>query len=755
MRLIILAWLVFVAPVLVAADVGKISDGLRQAITATALVRAAGGRVAGTGSAFVIQRSPGRLVLATNWHVVEPALGGSGGAIEVVFFSGTARETVQQAIVLGGAPGRDLALIACDGFPQAPAALPVPPTPVPVSPGDPLVTVGFPLGDSLSVRILSSPETTISQAVAGPVLHHAYGQRCCLTLVGGVNPGNSGGPLVTRDGKLLGVCSAGFIQARIGDAIPAQELITLQNGDAVAMSITLDSTGTRSLDLAVQIADPFAKVEQAAMLLVPDTPEVAVPAVDRQGRIGALGGKPLQARLVRSADDRQRWTGRLRLDDRDAGVDVWIAQVRHGAAALTHGSILQRWRVRGGIDQHHDWLPGEPPWLRAADLPRLDGIAVWDPAARVDPQLIIQRRHPVDATGRQIPVRMPEATVTAVDQGIAGVVPQTTGVLERTAAIPVPGSATSVYASGVVQVTGTPLIGAVRMGLATVVGELSAGTPLLVTACDLVMDGDEPARIVIVAAGGITAPARIAACDPTTRIALLAVPQPPPGLQPIPLRSTLPRTTEPLTLIPAIGITASSTITAIRRDDVGQVQLLQISGVFDRTSHGAPALAADGLVGLLLARGTTKEAAGIDLLLPAGTIADLLAGAPTVIRLTAESRAEGLARITIAATIVDLSQRLSAIEALVAPFIDESSFPKSDAQGRLGKLPGRSQRVVLRRTGDQATGTIDVAMADMVYAPWLIQLRTATKGTMRSWSPMVMRVPFNGFATYQGDNLPK
>lgn len=141
-----------------------------------------------TGSGFVV--SPDRIV--TNAHVVAgvdapvvelPGLGAREGRI--VYFD----------------PEDDLAVIAVDDLGVAP--LVVAPT---LAPGAAAVALGYPLGGPFT----SSPAGVLS--VATVPVDDVYGQRQVLrevySLQASVRPGNSGGPLVTGDGRVAGVVFA-------------------------------------------------------------------------------------------------------------------------------------------------------------------------------------------------------------------------------------------------------------------------------------------------------------------------------------------------------------------------------------------------------------------------------------------------------------------------------------------------------------------------------------------------------------------
>ena len=144
---------------------------------------------AGRGSGFIIDPSG---IAVTNNHVV------TGAAFLQVFVQGNDRPL--NARVLGVSECSDLAVIDIEGegFPflqwnDSPARL-----------GTEIYALGFPLGDpepTLTRGVISKEQANgdTSWASINNVLEHDAT----------INPGNSGGPLVTTDGKVVGVNYAG------------------------------------------------------------------------------------------------------------------------------------------------------------------------------------------------------------------------------------------------------------------------------------------------------------------------------------------------------------------------------------------------------------------------------------------------------------------------------------------------------------------------------------------------------------------
>jgi S1-C subfamily serine protease len=130
-------------------------------------------------------------LILTNLHVVEGAR-----RIHVTFFDGTDSE----ASVVGERPEHDLAVLQAKTLPDdmMPATMR---STAGLKPGDEVVAVGFPfgIGPSASAGVISG----LKREYVSP-----EGKRLLTNLIqfdAAVNPGNSGGPLVTLDGEVIGI----------------------------------------------------------------------------------------------------------------------------------------------------------------------------------------------------------------------------------------------------------------------------------------------------------------------------------------------------------------------------------------------------------------------------------------------------------------------------------------------------------------------------------------------------------------------
>jgi S1-C subfamily serine protease len=153
-------------------------------------------------------------VILTNLHVVNGA-----ETIKVTFFDGLE----STASVTGTQPENDLAVLQAHKIPDDMIAATMRST-NDLLPGDQVIAVGFPfgIGPSVSSGIVSGMNRTFRSPEGKQQLTNL------IQFDAAANPGNSGGPLVTMDGQVVGIVTAILnpSQARtfigIGFAVPIE-----------------------------------------------------------------------------------------------------------------------------------------------------------------------------------------------------------------------------------------------------------------------------------------------------------------------------------------------------------------------------------------------------------------------------------------------------------------------------------------------------------------------------------------------------
>jgi S1-C subfamily serine protease len=130
-------------------------------------------------------------IILTNLHVVAGA-----DRVGVVFFDGMEAE----AEVIGVQPENDLAVIQAKTLPDDMVTATLRST-GDLAPGDEVVAVGFPfgIGPSASAGVISG----LGRNYVSPDGKHALANL--IQFDAAVNPGSSGGPLVTADGEVVGI----------------------------------------------------------------------------------------------------------------------------------------------------------------------------------------------------------------------------------------------------------------------------------------------------------------------------------------------------------------------------------------------------------------------------------------------------------------------------------------------------------------------------------------------------------------------
>src|SRR5450830_1299379 len=153
-------------------------------------------------------------VILTNLHVVQGA-----ETIKVTFADGL--ESI--ATVTGVQPENDLAVLQAQKIPDDLAAATMRST-ADLAPGDQVLAVGYPfgIGPSASSGVISGLDRTFRSPEGKQLMTHL------IQFDAAANPGNSGGPLVTMDGEVIGIVTAIYNPNRqrtfvgIGFAVPIE-----------------------------------------------------------------------------------------------------------------------------------------------------------------------------------------------------------------------------------------------------------------------------------------------------------------------------------------------------------------------------------------------------------------------------------------------------------------------------------------------------------------------------------------------------
>ena len=265
-----------------------------------------------SGSGFVVKVDDGAAYVVTNHHVIEPRLievvaqwrsgprtpavphgpYGHGGPrphvpshpalpsptprvvvrtlknaeVTVVFRSGTPQEQSLRAEVLAADPEVDLAILKAADVKNLPAPIDCS-RDVELSETMPVYSFGFPFGEVLATS-KGSPAITIGKASISSLRLDDAGELFLVQIDGALNPGNSGGPVVDTRGRLVGVAVATIKNSSgIGLAIPCKKVPQMLVGrlGKPRLHFSQDAEGAATIQVEVNLVDPFHKIKSAAL----------------------------------------------------------------------------------------------------------------------------------------------------------------------------------------------------------------------------------------------------------------------------------------------------------------------------------------------------------------------------------------------------------------------------------------------------------------------------------------------------------
>ena len=232
-----------------------------------------------TGSGFVVHATKDSGLIITNEHVISQPVDDRTGRvttwakpkIEIVFNSGSKdSEWSAFAEVLYRNAADDLAVLKVKA---------IKPIPEPLSIGGadefpettPVHVCGFPFGEGLANGD-KNPEISIGGATVSSNRTDDKGEMAAVQLNGALNPGNSGGPVVTHEGKLVGVAVSTVRGAGIGFAVPTVKVRrALYDIHFLPPVSSWVNDSPRKIHLAVKYADVLGKMKKLTVYIAPVT----------------------------------------------------------------------------------------------------------------------------------------------------------------------------------------------------------------------------------------------------------------------------------------------------------------------------------------------------------------------------------------------------------------------------------------------------------------------------------------------------
>jgi S1-C subfamily serine protease len=248
------------------------------------------------GSGFVLN---GEGEIATNAHVVTVGTGSSIHKVEQVFVRFTDRNQVEARIV-GFDPNEDVALLKVepDGLNLQPLELG---TSAELTVGAPVAAIGSPFGEagSLSIGVISALDRTLDSLtkfqISGAIQTDAA-----------INHGNSGGPMVDADGKVLGINSQINTDNSSGD------------NSGVGFAIPIDSVKRSLAELRKKGRVDYAYLGVSTSPVYPQLADKLGLPVDHGSMLAnVVSGGPADKAGLKAGKDEVRFQGVLIPSDAD------------------------------------------------------------------------------------------------------------------------------------------------------------------------------------------------------------------------------------------------------------------------------------------------------------------------------------------------------------------------------------------------------------------------------------------------------
>jgi hypothetical protein len=132
------------------------------------------------------------------------------------------------------------------------------------------VVFGFPFGRMLAGEV-DNPAPTVGRGFVSSLRTDKSGEIAAIQIDGALNPGNSGGPIMDLQGRLVGIATATVPGAQIGLAVPAATLKWLLKGQlasAHAKIVRGTATETEVLFTAM-LADVVNEIAEVSILYMP------------------------------------------------------------------------------------------------------------------------------------------------------------------------------------------------------------------------------------------------------------------------------------------------------------------------------------------------------------------------------------------------------------------------------------------------------------------------------------------------------
>ena len=191
--------------------------------------------------------------------------------VTVVFDSGLKEQRAATGQVLAIDTERDLAVLRVTGVKDLPAPIDVVKQPELIE-TQTVYSFGFPFGTKLATG-KDTPAVTVGKATVSSLRQNANGELARVQIDGNLNPGNTGGPIVDSQGRLVGVAVAIIRNANgIGLAIPHNDVRALLRGrisGTPQLTVFPASMGKVPVSVSVGLIDPLNKIKSVTLYYLP------------------------------------------------------------------------------------------------------------------------------------------------------------------------------------------------------------------------------------------------------------------------------------------------------------------------------------------------------------------------------------------------------------------------------------------------------------------------------------------------------
>jgi hypothetical protein len=254
--------------------------------SATVFVKGTAAAKSWSGSGFVVRTVGQTGYVVTNHHVATAPEGVGPATLTLVFASGTRNERSVRAEVLAADAEADLALLRVTGVKDLPRPIDLDPT-LKLIETMPVYGFGFPFGQALATG-KGNPAITVSRGSVSSLRTNDRDEVQRVQIDGALNPGDSGGPVVDGQGRLVGVCVSGIRGSGIAFAIPAREVISLLGGrPGKAIFKPRKDARTTAVEVVLDLVDPFDQIRAVTLYHVRSD---QMKGAGRAGGIAALAG---------------------------------------------------------------------------------------------------------------------------------------------------------------------------------------------------------------------------------------------------------------------------------------------------------------------------------------------------------------------------------------------------------------------------------------------------------------------------------